>query len=70
MGEAVFEAFHRAVIDAHDGKRDKCQPVSADEPPLGRPKQVTDENREQLKQLKAQQRQDYLQRIPIEGKFG
>jgi len=38
--------------------------------PLGRPKQVTHENREQLKQLKAQQRQDYLQRIPIEGKFG
>ncbi len=38
--------------------------------PLGRPKQVTDENREQLKQLKEQRRQDYLQRIPIEGKFG
>jgi hypothetical protein len=38
--------------------------------PLGRPKQETDENREQLKQLKAQRRQDYLQRIPIEGKFG
>ena len=38
--------------------------------PLGRPKQVTDANREQLKQAKAQRRQDYLQRIPIEGKFG
>lgn len=38
--------------------------------PLGRPKQVTDANREQLKQEKAQRRQDYLQRIPIEGKFG
>lgn len=38
--------------------------------PLGRPKQETDENREQLKQAKAQRRQDYLQRIPIEGKFG
>lgn len=38
--------------------------------PLGRPKQETDENREQLKQAKAQHRQDYLQRIPIEGKFG
>jgi len=38
--------------------------------PLGRPKQVTDENREQLKQQKAQRRHDYLQRIPIEGKFG
>lgn len=38
--------------------------------PLGRPKSVTDANREQLKQAKAQRRQDYLQRIPIEGKFG
>ncbi|MDD2751357.1 MAG: IS5 family transposase [Acidithiobacillus sp.] len=38
--------------------------------PLGRPKQETDENREQLKQAKEQRRQDYLRRIPIEGKFG
>jgi hypothetical protein len=37
--------------------------------PLGRPKRETDENREQLKQVKAQRRQEYLQRIPIEGKF-
>ena len=38
--------------------------------PLGRPKQETEENHEQLKQAKAQRRQDYRQRIPIEGKFG
>lgn len=38
--------------------------------PLGCLKQETDENREQLKQAKAQRRQDYLQCIPIEGKFG
>ena len=38
--------------------------------PLGRPKQVTDTNGEQIKQAKAQRRQEYLQRIPIEGKFG
>lgn len=38
--------------------------------PLGRPQQITDENREQLKQAKEQRRQEYLQRIPIEGKFG
>jgi IS5 family transposase len=38
--------------------------------PLGRPKQVTDTNREQFKQDKAKRRQEYLQRIPIEGKFG
>ncbi len=38
--------------------------------PLGRPKKETEDNREELKQLKAQRRADYLQRIPIEGKFG
>ena len=38
--------------------------------PLGRPRKVTEENREELKRLKAQRRADYLQRIPIEGKFG
>ena len=38
--------------------------------PLGRPRKVTDENKEELKQLKKQRREDYLQRIPIEGKFG
>ena len=38
--------------------------------PLGRPKKVTEANKEELKRLKAQRREDYLQRIPIEGKFG
>jgi hypothetical protein len=38
--------------------------------PLGRPRQVTEANRDELKRLKAQRREDYLQRIPIEGKFG
>ena len=38
--------------------------------PLGRPKKITETNREVLKQLKAQRREEYLQRIPIEGKFG
>jgi len=38
--------------------------------PLGRPKKVTESNREELKHLKAQRREEYLQRIPIEGKFG
>mgnify|MGYP001547720043 FL=1 len=38
--------------------------------PLGRPKNVTEANREELKRLKAQRREEYLQRIPIEGKFG
>ena len=38
--------------------------------PLGRPPKVTDANRDELKRLKAQRREEYLQRIPIEGKFG
>lgn len=38
--------------------------------PLGRPPKVTELNRETLKRLKAQRREEYLQRIPIEGKFG
>lgn len=38
--------------------------------PLGRPRKVTEGNRDELKWLKAQRRAEYLQRIPIEGKFG
>ena len=33
-------------------------------------KLTPDKNREQLKQLKKQRREEYRQRIPIEGKFG
>ena len=39
-------------------------------PPLGRPKKVTAENAEQLKQEKQLHRQDEIDRIAIEGKFG
>ena len=38
--------------------------------PLGRPRKITEANGEELKRLKAQRREEYLQRIPIEGKFG
>ena len=37
--------------------------------PLGRSKKVTEANREELKRLKTQRREEHLQRIPIEGKF-
>jgi IS5 family transposase len=37
--------------------------------PLGRPKKETDENRQALREEKAQRQSDYRQRIPIEGKF-
>jgi len=38
--------------------------------PLGRPKKVTEQNQETLKRGQARRREEYLQRIPIEGKFG
>ena len=39
-------------------------------PPLGRPKATTESNEGQRKETRRQQRQDELDRIPIEGKFG
>ncbi len=39
-------------------------------PPLGRPRKVTEANQDELAQLRRQQRQDELDRIAIEGKFG
>jgi len=38
-------------------------------PPLGRPRQVTEYNKRQLKQAKQMQREDELDRIAIEDKF-
>jgi hypothetical protein len=38
--------------------------------PLGRPRKVTEANQDALRQEKAKRREEYLQRIPIEGKFG
>lgn len=38
--------------------------------PLGRPKKISAANKVQLQQEKRQRREDYRQRIPIEGKFG
>jgi Transposase DDE domain/Transposase domain (DUF772) len=38
--------------------------------PLGRSKKVTQENREALREEQATRREEYLQRIPIAGKFG
>ena len=38
--------------------------------PLGRPKRQTQDNQEALKREQAKRREEYLQRIPIEGKFG
>ena len=38
--------------------------------PLGRPRKATEANQDAIRQEKAQRREEYLQRIPIEGKFG
>ena len=38
--------------------------------PLGRPKKQTEENKEELRKEKIRRREEYRQRIPIEGKFG
>ncbi len=38
--------------------------------PLGRPPKITPKNKDEIKRLKAQRRQEYRERIPIEGKFG
>jgi len=38
--------------------------------PLGRPKKETVENQEALQALRKQRRQDEIDRIPVEGKFG
>lgn len=38
--------------------------------PLGRPKKATADNKEEIRQIKRQQREDERKRIPVEGKFG
>jgi len=81
--ESQVEAYHRRygyypeVIlgDPSYGSRDnrkflKKHGIRFAGKPLGRPPAVTDEHREQIEKLKAQRREEYRQRIPIEGKFG
>ena len=38
--------------------------------PPGRPPKITPENKDEIERLQAQRRQEYRERIPIEGKFG
>jgi hypothetical protein len=38
--------------------------------PLGRPKKLTEENMDEIRQLRQQRREDERSRIPVEGKFG
>ena len=39
-------------------------------PPLGRPKRMTQSNKKEVQAIKRQQRQDEVDRIAVEGKFG
>jgi len=66
------ESVHADKIYRNRENRRYCKKygIRLSGPPLGRPKQVTPGNAEQLKQEKQQHRQDEIDRIAIEGKFG
>jgi len=66
------ESVHADQIYRNRENRQYCKKygVRLSGPPLGRPKKVTPENVEHLKQEKLQHRQDEIDRIAIEGKFG
>jgi transposase, IS5 family len=81
--ESQVEAYHRrygyypevVLGDPSYGSRDnrkflRNHAIRFAGKPLGRPPVITDESRKEIERLKAQRREEYLQRIPIEGKFG
>jgi IS5 family transposase len=66
------ESVHADQLYRNRENRRHCRKygIRLSGPPLGRPKKVTAENAEQLKREKQQHRQDEIDRIAIEGKFG
>jgi len=81
--KSQVEAYHRrygyypevVLGDPSYGSRDnrkflKKHAIRFAGKPLGRPPEITNENRQEIERLRAQRREEYLQRIPIEGKFG
>ena len=66
------ESVHADKIYRNHDNRRYCKKygIRLSGPPLGRPKKVTTENAEQLTLEKKQHRQDEIDRISIEGKFG
>jgi len=66
------ESVHADQIYRNRENRQYCKKygIRLSGPPLGRPKKITAENAEQLKREKQQHRQDEIDRIAIEGKFG
>jgi len=66
------ESVHCDAIYRTQANRKFCKKhgIRMSGPPLGRPPKVTEANSKELNERKRQQRQDELDRIPIEGKFG
>jgi len=66
------ESVHADKIYRTRENRSYCKKhgIRLSGPPLGRPRTVTEENREELKKEAMQSYQDEVDRIPIEGKFG
>jgi len=66
------ESVHADQIYRNHDNRRYCKEygIRLSGPKLGRPKKVTTENAEELKREKQQHRQDEIDRIAIEGKFG
>lgn len=65
-------SVHADTIYRTRGNRKYCKErnIRLSGKALGRPKKQTPENKEQLKAERKQTRQDELDRIPVEGKFG
>lgn len=66
------ESVHADKIYGTRANRAYCKArgIRLSGPKLGRPRKETDENREELRAEKRQLRQDEIDRIPVEGKFG
>lgn len=66
------ESVHADQIYRTRANRQWCRQrgIRLSGPPLGRPRRPTEQNAAQLAAAKAQVRQDELDRIPVEGKFG
>lgn len=66
------ESVHADKIYGTRANRSYCKElgIRLSGPRLGRPRKQTEENREELRAEKRQLRQDEIDRIPVEGKFG
>ena len=65
-------SVHADKIYGNRANRSYCKELNIrlSGPRLGRPRKATEANKEQLKAEKKQLRQDEIDRIPVEGKFG